>query len=526
MNQLHTGIELEILRQLLAIRLVLRFALRTNLSHQPLGHRADERAADEERLHAHLDQARRRRCRVVRVQRREHEMAGQRSLRRRLGSFLVTNFPDHHHVRIVTQNRAQPALKRHAHRAVHWNLVHSRQIIFRRIFDGDHLDARTDNRIQRGVKRRRLARARGTGDEDDSVRSLDEAAEQRERLLVHAKLRQREEHVRLVEQAHHHAFAVKHWDDAHAHVDLPATHVELDASVLRHATLRDVQARENLHTADDRRLEPVHLRRHRSLLQHAVDAIPDRHLVFVRLDVDVARTFVHRFEDDLVDQLDDARLLRHLQQIFAPLDHAAIRVDIIRAHHLVERIAAQAVVRLDQLVDVLARGKHRLDVQSRHQPDVIKRIQIEGIARRHVERAVRARDGNELLAINHLGRQRAERLRVDGHVLQIRHRDVQLLGHHLQQPSLGQHAQLDDRAIQAQSLRLVQGSRLAELLHREQPLIEQNLSDTHASSASLRHYANTAQANASFDCAATATIQSNMENWNVLDGLPKTRGDA
>ena len=56
------------------------------------------------------------------------------------------------------------------------------------------------------------------------------------------------------------------------------------------------------------------------VVQHAVDAVADREVVLVRLDVDVAGPLVDRLEENLVDQLDDAGLLGHLQQVVVVLD--------------------------------------------------------------------------------------------------------------------------------------------------------------------------------------------------------------
>ena len=62
---------------------------------------------------------------------------------------------------------------------------------------------------------------------------------------------------------------------------------DLDAAVLRQALLGDVQVAENLDARNDRRLKALDLRRHRHLLQHAVDAVADAQLVFERLEVNV-----------------------------------------------------------------------------------------------------------------------------------------------------------------------------------------------------------------------------------------------
>ena len=60
-------------------------AVRAEQPREALGDHAVERGGGQEGLDAHLGQARDRRRRVVRVQRREHEVAGERRLDRDLG---------------------------------------------------------------------------------------------------------------------------------------------------------------------------------------------------------------------------------------------------------------------------------------------------------------------------------------------------------------------------------------------------------------------------------------------------------
>ena len=50
------------------------------------------------------------------------------------------------------------------------------------------------------------------------------------------------------------------------------------------------------------------LRRHRDLVQDAVDAVADAQVVFERLDVNVRRALGDGLADDLVDELHDGRL--------------------------------------------------------------------------------------------------------------------------------------------------------------------------------------------------------------------------
>ena len=61
-------------------------------------------------------------------------------------------------------------------------------------------------------------------------------------VLFHAELLEFELHRALVEDTHDDAFAMDHRNDRHAHVDLAAAHLQLDAAVLRQPFFGDVQA--------------------------------------------------------------------------------------------------------------------------------------------------------------------------------------------------------------------------------------------------------------------------------------------
>ena len=406
-------------------------------------------------------------------------MARHRRLRRGAGGLEVADLADHHHVRVVAEDGAETFLEGHAHLVVHRDLVHAMEMIFHRVLDREHLDGGADDGVERGVERGGLARTGRTGDEEDAVRPVDQALEHGVGRVVHAQLLEREEHVRLVQETHHDAFAEEHRDDAHADVHLPAADLELDAAVLRDAAFGDVEVREDLDAADDRGLEPVHLRRHGGFLQHAVDPVADRDLVLVGFDVDVRGPLADRLDDDLVDELDDARLLRHLEQVLAAFDRGAAPGEVVGPDHLVQGVAAEAEVGLDQLLDVVPRRQHRLDVEPGAEPQVVEDIEVEGVAGGDVEDAVLARDRDEALPVDHLRRQRPQDLRRDGDVRQLDERQVQLLGHQLQHLALGEEPELDHRAVQSQPLRTLQGDGVAELLFGQQAVDQQKLCEVH-----------------------------------------------
>ena len=61
-------------------------------------------------------------------------------------------------------------------------------------------------------------------------------------------------------------------------------HANLDAPVLRHPFLGDVEIAQNLDARNDRRLKPLDRGRHRHLLQQPIHAIADAQLMLKGLD--------------------------------------------------------------------------------------------------------------------------------------------------------------------------------------------------------------------------------------------------
>ena len=149
----------KILGQVVALRLERLAALRAQRAHQPLGHHGFDRAGDQERLDAHIDQPRVGARRIVRVQRAEHQVAGERRLNRVLGRFHIANFADEHDVRVVTQNRPQRRGEREPDLRMDLNLVDAFELVFDRVFGRDDLRRFVLDLEQRAVERRRFAGA-------------------------------------------------------------------------------------------------------------------------------------------------------------------------------------------------------------------------------------------------------------------------------------------------------------------------------------------------------------------------------
>ena len=104
----------------------------------------------EEGLDAHLGEPGDRRRRVVGVQRREDEVAGQRRLDRDLGRLAVADLADHDHVGVRAQHRAQAAGERRGPAfEVHLDLVDARQLVLDRVLDRDDVALGLVDRVER-----------------------------------------------------------------------------------------------------------------------------------------------------------------------------------------------------------------------------------------------------------------------------------------------------------------------------------------------------------------------------------------
>ncbi len=242
-----------------------------------------------------------------------HQVTGQARLHGDLRGLEVADFADHHHVRVLAQDRAQPARERHLDARVDLRLADAVDVVLDRVLDRHDVARAVVDAIERGIERRRLAGAGRTGDEQDAVRLVDQLVDVPLRGRIHAQRVEVEPARLLVEQAQHDALAVPGRNGRHAHVDRATGDAERDAAVLRQALLGDVETRHDLDARDDQR-------RHRALglqhlAQHAVDAEADHEPVLERLDVDVRAVFLDRLGQERVDQPDDRRLVLALEQV-------------------------------------------------------------------------------------------------------------------------------------------------------------------------------------------------------------------
>jgi hypothetical protein len=263
----------------------------------------------------------------------------------------------------------------------------------------------------------------------------------------------------------------------YAEVDHAPAHPQLDAAVLRHPPLGDVQVAQDLEARDQRRL---HLdRRPHDLHQHAVDAVADADVLLVALEVDVRRPAVHRVGEDAVDQLDHRRLLHRRRQradrklLLAVLDDLhVLGLDLLE--QVVDLfVRAALVLLLDDLAQREVARDHRLDVQAGDELEVVQHPQVRGVGHRHRERAPHPAQRQHLVADGDLAGNELEDLGVQPHPLQVHRGNAVLAGERAHQVLLAQEAELDEAEAHANAVgaRVVQ--RLGKLLAADEALVDQ-----------------------------------------------------
>ena len=139
------------------------------LPHEPLPHHALDAGGHQVRLDSHLHEPRGRERRVVGVQRRHHQVPGERRLDGDLRRLGVADLAHHQHVRVGAQQRAQPGGEREPGLRVHLHLLDAVDLVLHRVLDGHERPVGSVQPAERRVQRRRLARAGRAGHEDRAV---------------------------------------------------------------------------------------------------------------------------------------------------------------------------------------------------------------------------------------------------------------------------------------------------------------------------------------------------------------------
>lgn len=192
----------------------------------------------------------------------------------------------------------------------------------------------------------------------------DEVVPSLEQLAVHAELIEIQQDGFLVEDAQHDTLAEEHGDDGDAEVVFGTSVAECDAAILWFALLGDVEIRHDFEAADDGIPESVDGGWDAGGAEDAVDAIADGEGVFVGFDVDVGCAFADSFQQQVIDELDDACFLGLFDFTLGGCVEVAGICWGFLVGHCVERVAGDAVVGADELAEVLFVCEDQLDGHS------------------------------------------------------------------------------------------------------------------------------------------------------------------
>jgi len=185
--------------------------------------------------------------------------------------FEIAHFPDHDDIGIAAQNGAQRPRKGEVDLGLDRDLHHARELVLDRILDRDDAPLHGVEHGKKGVERRAFAAAGRAGEQDDAVGLGDEIAD----LALGDGCEAKQRKIELVarEEAQADAFAADGGYRGNADVDGLAFHFEVDATILRHPALGDVEVRHDFDARDDAGLKHFDFRRDGDFVQDAVDAV-------------------------------------------------------------------------------------------------------------------------------------------------------------------------------------------------------------------------------------------------------------
>jgi hypothetical protein len=427
---------------------------------------------DQEGLDALVDEPRDRPRRVVRVERGEDEVSGQAGLDRDLRRLEVTDLPHQDHVRVLAQDRPEPGREREPDLRLHLDLSDPFHLNLDRILESDDGLLRRVDLREGGVERRRLSRARRSGDEDDSVAAPDELPENGAVAAVEPDAIEAQQLLCPRKQPEHGPLPVLRGDRRHSDVVFPSCNLQDDAAVLGEALLGDVESAHDLDPRGDRLL---HAFRERAewLVEQVVRSEPDEKLALEGLDMNVAGALLDGLLKKRVDESDDRRaLFVRIEQVLRLLDDLRREVvEIVALERLRDLSGRVSAVkhRVDAVEDHSPRGQDRLDLEVRvEKPEVVQGIDEKGVSHRDQEPPVLAPDGQERVGLRERDGDLGRELRIylvwtqgltDGKPVELTER--------AEEPIFGQEPELDDDVGQALARFLVASLHLLEGLLRQ-----------------------------------------------------------
>ena len=233
------------------------------------------------------------------------------------GGLIVADLADHDDVGVLAEHRPQPFAEAHVARIVDLRLVDPGNAVLDRVFDRHHVLERRVDPLQAVVKRRGLAGADRPGDQDGPVGLGDQLVERLGLLGGHAQMGEALDVGQHLVNPDDDLLAEDRGKSRQPQVARLVVMLDRDPAVLRVLALDDVEIRDDLEPADDRR---GHRRLdEQDVLELAVDSVADAQAAFLGIEMNVGGLAVARPLEDLVDQLRQAGGRGLLLQVLADI---------------------------------------------------------------------------------------------------------------------------------------------------------------------------------------------------------------
>ena len=274
----------------------------TDRAHQPLREHADQGGADQEAGHSQVGEPGHGRGGVVRVERREHQVAGQRRLHRHLRGFRVPDLPHHQDVRVLAQDAPDGGGEGELDPVVDLHLAQGGLDQLDRVLDGDHIHLRGRHLPEDRVERGRLAAPGGAGDQDEPLPAAEHRPQAGVFVLRQAEFFQRGDQRRGVEDPEDRLLPEDRRQRRDPQFDLFLRFDPLEPAVLGPALFGDVQAAEHLDPADDGAIDDPGEGVHGA--EHAVHPEADDRAVALGFDVDVGGAVLEGLAQDGIQRRD------------------------------------------------------------------------------------------------------------------------------------------------------------------------------------------------------------------------------
>src|SRR5438034_5269062 len=158
-------------------------------------------------------------------------------------------------------------------------------------------------------------------------------------------------------------------------------YLHLNASILRQTLFRDThRAGHDFEPADDSGLQTLRWRLH--FLENAVNAKTDAELFVERLEMNITRTELVRFDDQHRDQPDDGRVRFINSDCFGAIANLEAKIDFITNLMLedVSRFLGRAVVFDQGLADFFRRRTNQFEVALEKKVEAVDGIDVERVA--------------------------------------------------------------------------------------------------------------------------------------------------